>query len=155
VPDPAAADVLRQDVTATTGKKRHPMVEQPKSDAPPTGRGVTRPNALDGAWPSGMPYTVHFPDGEGSLGADLEHPAPLPRVGDTVEYLDETGACRRFRVREVIHTLQSSAAHRPRVEQGAASPDAIARVDGQPAERPGESGVVRAGLPKVLLEAVE
>jgi hypothetical protein len=116
---------------------------------------TTESNAPDVAWPSGMPYTVHFPDGEGYLGADLEHPAPLPRVGDLVEYLDETGATRRFRVREVVHTLQSSAAHRPRVEDEGASPDSIARVDGEPPERPGESGVLRAGLPKVILELVE
>jgi hypothetical protein len=116
---------------------------------------TTEPNAPEGAWPSGMPYTVHFPDGKGSIGADLEHPAPLPRVGDTVEYLDETGATRRFRVREVVHTLQSSAACRPRVEDEDASPDSIARVDGEPPERPGESGVLRAGLPKVILESVE
>ncbi len=113
------------------------------------------PNAPDGAWPSGMPYTVHFPDGEGSIGADLEYPAPLPSVGDTVEYLDETGAIRRFRVREVVHTLQSSAAHRPRVADEDASPDSIARVDGESPERPGECGVVRAGLPKVILEAAD
>ncbi len=115
----------------------------------------TEPNAPDDAWPTGMPYTVHFPDGDGFIGADLEYPAPLPRVGDSVEYLDETGATRRFRVREVVHTLQSSAAHRPRVEDEDASPDSIARVDGEPPERPGESGVVRAGLPKVILEASE
>jgi len=116
---------------------------------------VTEPNAPDGAWPSGMPYTVHFPDGDGYIGADLEHPAPLPRVGDMVEYLDETGATRHFRVREVVHTLQSSASHRPRVEDEDASPDALARVHGEPPERPGEGGVIRAGLPKVILEAVE
>ena len=117
--------------------------------------GVTEPNEPDGAWPIGVPYTVHFPDGEGYIGADLEHPAPLPRVGDTVEYLDETGDTRRFRVREVVHTLQSSAAHRPRVEDESASPDALARVNGEQPERPGESGVVRAGLPKVFLDAAE
>lgn len=110
------------------------------------------PNAPEGAWPSGMPYSVAFPDGDGYLEADLEHVAPLPRVGDTVEYIDETGACRRYRVREVIHTIQSSAAHRPPVEGGSASPQAIARVDGQPSEKPGDGGLVRAGLPKVLLE---
>lgn len=107
----------------------------------------------DAAWPGGMPYTVHFPDGEGYLEADLEHPAPLPRVGDEVEYLDEAGDVHRFRVRTVIHTLQSSAAQRPHVEEGETSPQALAR-DGK-GERPGESGRVRAGLPKVILEAVE
>lgn len=118
-------------------------------------RDTTEPNAPDGAWPSGMPYTVHFPDADGYIGADLEHPAPLPRVGDSVEYLDETGATRRFRVREVVHTLQSSAAYRPTVEDRDASPNSIARVDGGPPERPGESGVLRAGLPKVILERAE
>jgi hypothetical protein len=107
------------------------------------------------AWPSGMPYTVHFPDGDGYLDADLEHPAPLPRVGDTIEYVDEAGACRRYRVREVIHTLQSSAALRPTVEDEPASPNSLARVRGEPGERPGESGLLRAGLPKVLLEAID
>ncbi len=116
--------------------------------------GPTEPNAPDGAWPSGMPYTLLFPDGDDYIGADLEHPAPLPRAGDTVEYIDETGACRRYRVREVIHTIQTSAANRPRVEGGTASPQAIARVDGEPSEKPGHSGVVRAGLPKVLLEEI-
>lgn len=118
-------------------------------------REANEPNAPEAAWPSGMPYTVHFPDGEGYIGADLEHPAPLPRVGDTLEYLDETGRCRRYRVREVIHTLQSSAAFRPRVADRGASPEAIARIDGEEAERPGEMGAVRAGLPKVLLEEAD
>jgi hypothetical protein len=113
------------------------------------------PEREDAAWPTGMPYTVHFPDGDGYIGADLEHPAPLPRVGDTLEYIDETGGCRRYRVREVIHTLQSSATTRPHVAERSASPEAIARIDGEAAERPGEAGAVRAGLPKVLLEEIE
>jgi hypothetical protein len=77
-------------------------------------------------------------------------------VGDLVEYIDERGASHRYRVREVIHTLQSSAAYRPLVAEGDASPDSIARPDeDQPAERPGGAGQVRAGLPKVFLEAME
>jgi hypothetical protein len=37
-----------------------------------------------------------------------------------------------------------------------ASPDALARLDeDEPDEVPGASGQVRAGLPKVFLEAVE
>ncbi|HET6379901.1 MAG TPA: hypothetical protein VFH63_02545 [candidate division Zixibacteria bacterium] len=115
--------------------------------------GVQRPNAPDAGWPQGMPYTVHFPYDGDYRAADLEHPAPLPRVGDLVEYLDERGACRRYRVKEVIHTLQTSAAQRPAVEDGTASPHAIARLDAEAeAEPPGGSGVVRAGLPKVILE---
>lgn len=116
---------------------------------------MTEPNAPDGAWPSGMPYTVHFPDGDGYLGADVEHPAPLPRVGDIVEYVDEAGAARRYRVREVVHTLQSSAAHRPHVADEGASPNTLVRLDGEPGERPGDGGLVRAGLPKVFLEAID
>lgn len=117
---------------------------------------VTEPNAPDAGWPSGMPYTVHFPDGEGGyIGADLEHPAPIPRIGDTIEYLDERGSCRRYRVREVIHTLQSSAAYRPPVQQSTASPQTLPRLeDGAEPERPGDGGVVRGGLPKVVLEEI-
>jgi hypothetical protein len=103
-----------------------------------------------------MPYTVQFPDGDGSSAADLEHPAPLPRVGDIVEYIDEVGISRRYRVREVVHTLQTSAAHRPHVSEGSASPQSIARVaDGEKPERPGEGGELSAGLPKVFLEPID
>ena len=72
-----------------------------------------------------------------------------------VEYIDERGDSRRYRVREVVHTLQSSASRRPLVNQGDASPQAIARPDDEPPERPGASGEVRAGLPKVYLEAID
>ena len=123
-------------------------------DARASQDAATEQDAPESAWPSGMPYTVQFPDGDGYSEADLEHPAHLPRVGDTVEYIDETGACRRYRVREVIHTIQTSAAHRPHVEDASASPQAIARVDGEPSEKPGQGGQVRAGLPKVLLEEI-
>jgi hypothetical protein len=115
----------------------------------------SQPDPMDETWPYGMPYTVHFPDGDGSSAADLEYPAHLPRVGDIVEYIDERGGCRRYRVREVIHTLQSSAAFRPTVAEGDASPQAVARPDdAAEAELPGESGQVRAGLPKVFLDAI-
>ncbi|HET6746137.1 MAG TPA: hypothetical protein VFH90_09875 [Candidatus Limnocylindria bacterium] len=110
----------------------------------------------DGSWQNGMPYTVQFPEGDGSAAADLEHPAPLPRVGDIVEYINELGDSRRYRVREVVHTLQTSAGHRPHVSEGGASPQAIARVaEGDQPERPGEGGELRAGLPKVFLEAID
>ena len=115
-----------------------------------------QPEPIDSIWPNGMPYTVQFPDGEGLFAADLEHPAPLPRVGDLIEYIDERGASRRYRVREVLHTLQTSAAYRPIVAEGKASPQAIARVGAEAqAERPGGPGLLRAGLPKVFLEAVD
>jgi hypothetical protein len=115
----------------------------------------SQPEPTDETWPNGMPYTVQFPDGDGSSAADLEYPAHLPRVGDIVEYIDERGTSRRYRVREVVHTLQSSAASRPMVAEGDASPQAVARTDenAEP-ELPGESGQVRAGLPKVFLETI-
>lgn len=114
------------------------------------------PEPIDSPWPNGLPYTVHFPDGDGWTAADLEHPAPLPRVGDIVEYIDERGASHRYRVSQVVHTLQSSAAYRPIVAEGEASPQAIADVEDEAqAARPGESGQLRAGLPKVYLEALD
>ena len=77
-------------------------------------------------------------------------------VGDAVEYIDETGATHRYRVQEVVHTLQTTSAHRPHVADGRASPQAIARVDdGDQAEPPGEGGELRAGLPKVILEVAD
>ena len=92
-----------------------------------------QPEPMSETWPYGMPYTVHFPEADGSptggAAADLEYPAHLPRVGDLVEYLKAEGEPRRYRVREVVHTLQAST--------------------GQP------PGQVRAGLPKVFLEAIE
>jgi hypothetical protein len=115
-----------------------------------------QPEPIDSIWPNGMPYTVQFPDGDGLFAADLEHPAPLPRVGDLIEYIDERGMARRYRVAEVLHTLQTSPARRPMVAEGKASPQAIARPepDAQP-ERPGGQGLLRAGLPKVFLEPVD
>ena len=111
----------------------------------------TRQNAAEEAWPVGMPYTVYFPDGDGFRGADLEYPAPLPRVGDTVEYIDERGDRHRFQVRQVVHTLQTSAADRPSVKEGPASPNSLARTDEGAAEPPGGAGALRAGLPEVFL----
>jgi hypothetical protein len=119
------------------------------SDAP-----RTAPEPVEETWPHGLPYTVQFPDGDGAAAADLEYPAHLPRVGDSVEYIDERGQAHRYRVREVIHTFQSSATGRPTVGAGNASPDSLARPDpNSRAERPGEAGQIRAGLPKVILEA--
>jgi len=111
---------------------------------------LARQDTSEEAWPNGMPYTVYFPDGDGFRGADLEYPAPLPRVGDTVDYIDERGATHRFQVREVVHTLQTSAADRPSVKEGPASPNSLARTDNA-AEPPGGAGALRAGLPEVFL----
>src|SRR5437870_13706038 len=61
----------------------------------------------------GTPYTVYFPSEDGYHAADLAHAAPLPQVGDLVDYLDEDGITHRYRVREVVHTLQVAPAYRP------------------------------------------
>jgi hypothetical protein len=106
-------------------------------------------------FPVGLPYTVYFPGDGGQLhGADLEHPAPVPRVGELIEYIDEQGECHRYVVREVIHTLQTSAAYRPTVDAEAYAATSLARTKDQQAERPGDGGELRAGLPKVFVEAV-
>jgi hypothetical protein len=130
---------------------KEPDAPRPRPEAGQAHDHRGRPDEPDGGWPGGTPYTVYFPDGDEMRGADLEHGAPLPRVGDTVEYVDETGASHRFVVKEVIHTLQTSARSRPSVHEGEASPDALARPGGE-SEIPGGSGSVRAGLPKVILE---
>lgn len=98
-----------------------------------------------------MPYTVFFPVGDDYRPADLEHAAPLPRVGETVEYIDERGRRSRYTVREVIHTLQLAADQRPLVSSDQHRPGVFAAGD-EGAELPGD-GSLRAGLPKVILEA--
>ncbi|MEK6191096.1 MAG: hypothetical protein AABM41_02090 [Chloroflexota bacterium] len=59
-------------------------------------------------WPVGMPFTLYFPRRGGYDAADIEYAAPLPRVGDMVEYIDPGGAHRLYAVADVVHTLQSS-----------------------------------------------
>ena len=49
---------------------------------------------------------MYFPGQDGYRAADLAHAAPLPHAGDLVDYLDERGVTHRYRVREVVHTLQ-------------------------------------------------
>ena len=108
--------------------------------------------------PEGMPYTVFFPGPAGLVPADLEHAAPLPRIGDIVEYIDERGHCHRYVVREVIHTLQLAADARPHVNARSddehAPPASVAFSQREEPELPG-SGSVRAGLPKVILADAE
>ena len=64
-------------------------------------------------WPIGMPYTLYFPRRGGYAAADIEYAAPLPRVGDTVEYIDPEGISQRYVVREVVHTFQNPQAIEP------------------------------------------
>jgi hypothetical protein len=79
-------------------------------------------------WPTGIPYTLYFPRRGGYAAADIEYAAPLPRVGDTVEYIDPAGAHHLYTVADVVHTLQSS-----------------------PAAGSGGIPLLRAGIPAVYL----
>jgi hypothetical protein len=102
--------------------------------------------------PGGTPYTVHFPAGAPLDAADLEHPAPLPRVGDVVEYIDEDLASHRFVVREVVHTLQPAHPEdgHPR---GRGAADDQPGVEPRPPAEARPPAELRSGLPKVFLES--
>jgi hypothetical protein len=91
-----------------------------------------------------MPWTLVV-EGE-DWSADLEHGAPLPAVGDRVEYIADDGTLRAFRVREIVHTLQSSSSERPPVSAEHAGPNST--VEGAGDRRPRE---LRAGLPRVIV----
>jgi hypothetical protein len=99
----------------------------------------------------GTPYTVYFPEGDPIDSADLELPAPLPRVGDKVEFIDERLACHRYVVREVIHTLQvaptdqraNEPALRPGLPKVFLGPETQAAQPATPEAEPGQGGAAR------------
>ena len=99
-----------------------------------------------GGPPALMPWTL-FVEEEG-WSADLEHGAWLPAIGERVDFIADDGRQRIFRVKEVIHTLQSSATERPPVSAERHTPNStVDRVaDGPPRE-------LRAGLPRVVVVA--
>lgn len=97
-----------------------------------------------GGPPSLMPWTLAV-EGE-DWEADLEHGAPLPRVGDRIDFIAEDGTQRTFRVREVVHTVQGSASERPAVREEQFSPNST--VD---TPRPHPPRELRAGLPRVIV----
>lgn len=99
-----------------------------------------------GGPPLGMPWTL-IVEGE-DWSADLAHAAPLPRIGEVVEFITDEGERRRFRVRDVIHTVQRSADDRPPVRDEHWTPNST--VDG---EDDGPPGQLRAGLPRVIVSA--
>jgi hypothetical protein len=101
-----------------------------------------------GGPPTGLPWTLVV-DGE-DWSADLEHGAPLPRIGDRIDYIADDGHQRRFRVRDVVHTVQSSPVERPRVREESSSPNST--VEGAGDRRPGS---LRAGLPQVIVSPEE
>jgi hypothetical protein len=93
-------------------------------------RAKRAPEAPEAAeLPTGMPYTLYFPRrGGGFAPADIEYAAPLPRLGDLVEYIDPQGVRHWYTVSSVVHTFQ---------DRQAAEMDGI--------------GLLRAGLPAVYL----
>jgi len=97
-----------------------------------------------GGPPVGLPWTLVV-DGE-DWSADLEHGAPLPRAGDRIDYIADDGHQRRFRVREVVHTVQSSPIERPAVREERSSPNSTVEGAGDRLPRS-----LRAGLPQVIV----
>jgi hypothetical protein len=102
-----------------------------------------------GGPPIGSAWTLQI-DGDDGWSADLEHAAPVPRAGDRVDFIGGDGRQRRFRVTEVIHTLQASASDRPPVREEDASPNSIVTGGG---DEPPRS--LRAGLPRVVVVAAD
>ena len=118
-------------------------VEDPNA-APEQGLTVDQ----GGGPPIGSAWTLEV-DGESGWSADLEHAAPLPRVGERVEFIGEDGRRQNFRVTDVIHTLQASASERPPVRAEQHGPNSIVT------DRPDEEAprALRAGLPRVVVVA--
>lgn len=100
-----------------------------------------------GGPPVGSAWTLVV-DGDDGWTADLEHAAPLPRIGERVEFIGTDGSRRWLRVVDVVHTLQPSASLRPPVRDEDASPNAL--VDAPPDAVP---RLLRAGLPRVIVTA--
>lgn len=96
-----------------------------------------------------MPWTL-IVESEG-WSADLAHGAPLPRVGERIEYINDEASRRVFRVEAVVHTVQRSASERPLVRGEAASPNAIVTEE---AHRLAPVAL-RAGLPRVYVTPEE
>jgi hypothetical protein len=111
------------------------MTDRPEALGPEEGGGP--PTSL-------TPWTLLVEDEDWS--ADLEHGAPVPRVGDLVEWIRDDGDKRVFRVVRVVHTVQSSATDRPPVRTEHAGPNSTVETmyGGQPR-------LLRAGLPRVIV----
>ena len=118
------------------------MADSPVTDEAPETLGPEQ----GGGPPDLMPWTLVV-EGE-DWSADLEHGAPLPRVGERIDFIADDGELRSYRVKEVVHTVQSTATHRPRVRDEHALPNSV--VDDADGEPPRE---LRAGLPRVIVAA--
>ena len=99
-----------------------------------------------GGPPIGSAWTLEI-DGEEGWSADLEHAAPLPRVGERIEFIGEDGRRQFYRVTAIVHTIQASSTERPRVADETSGPNSIVN-DGTADETPRE---LRAGLPRVVV----
>jgi hypothetical protein len=114
------------------------------SDATPEAIEAIGPEQGGGP-PFGSAWTLVVPDEDWE--ADLEHAAPVPRVGDRIAYIAEDGSRRRFVVAEVVHTVQPSASERPPVQAEADSPNAtVSGADGTRVPT-----ALRAGLPRIVV----
>lgn len=103
-----------------------------------------------GGPPLGTAWTLDIV-GDEPASADLEHAAPLPRIGEAIELIRADGARRFLRVRQVIHVLQPSARERPPVREEDIGPNSTV-AGGWEA---GEPALLRAGLPRVVAVEVE
>jgi hypothetical protein len=104
--------------------------------------------ANDGGPPLGSAWTLVVDDEDDRWSADLEHAAPLPRVGERVEFIGEDGARRYYRVTQVEHTLQTAAGERPRVRDEQTGPNSLV-TDGSADDHAPRA--LRAGLPRVVV----
>jgi hypothetical protein len=99
-----------------------------------------------GGPPAALPWTLVV-EGEDGWSADLEHGAPLPCVGDLVEFIAADGRRSMYRVGRIVHTLQPTSSDRPLVRDEAASPNATVNDAGEPPP----VRELRAGLPRVFV----
>lgn len=98
-----------------------------------------------GGPPLGTAWTLDIA-GDDPESADLEHAAPLPRIGEAIELISADGSRRYLRVRQVIHVLQPSASDRPPVRDEERGPNSTVQ---DPTAIP-RSRLLRAGLPRVV-----
>ena len=101
----------------------------------------------DGGPPLGSAWTLVVDDEDDAWSADLEHAAPLPRVGERIEFIGEDGRRRLYRVTQVAHTVQTAAGERPKVRDEQTGPNSFV-TDGAD-DHPPRS--LRAGLPRVVV----
>lgn len=116
-----------------------------ETEAPDQPGQFDKPGPEEGGGPPvALPWTL-IVEGEHGWSADLEHGALLPRTGELIEFIGETGDRRAYRVRAVVHTLQPSATERPPVRAEDSGPNST--VSGSTADY--VPTALRAGLPRV------